>query len=71
MTGEGGDILIADDPQNPVHIYKKAKAHMPVNWAFVAIRKTESVNVNCRYRLIVLERKGMPRKGVITQAATC
>ena len=32
LTGEGGDILIADDPQNPVHIYKKSNRTKAIKW---------------------------------------
>ncbi len=32
VTGEGGDILIIDDPHNPTHIYSKKRRNNVIEW---------------------------------------
>ena len=55
LTGEGGDILIADDPQNPVHIYKKANRTKAIKW-FDGVFSSRLNNKNEGTILVIMQR---------------
>ena len=55
LTGEGGDILIVDDPHNPVGIYNKANRKKVVNW-FSGVFSSRLNNKNEGSIIVIMQR---------------
>ena len=55
LTGEGGDILIVDDPHNPVGIYNKTNRKKTINW-FTGVFSSRLNNKKNGAIIIVMQR---------------
>ena len=55
LTGEGGDILIVDDPHNPMHIFKKNTRNKVINW-FGSVFSSRLNNKKTGSIMIVMQR---------------
>ena len=55
LTGEGGDILIVDDPHNPVGIYNKANRKKTINW-FTGVFSSRLNNKNEGAIIVIMQR---------------
>ena len=55
LTGEGGDILIADDPHNPVNIYSKQSRKKVIDW-FRSVFSSRLNNKNEGAIIVIMQR---------------
>lgn len=55
LTGEGGDILILDDPHNPVGIYNKSNRKKAINW-FTGVFSSRLNNKNIGSIIVIMQR---------------
>ena len=55
LTGEGGDILIADDPHNPVNIYSKQSRQKTIDW-FSGVFSSRLNNKNEGSIIVIMQR---------------
>lgn len=55
LTGEGGDILIVDDPHNPVNIYNKRNRKKTINW-FTGVFSSRLNNKNTGAIIVIMQR---------------
>ena len=55
LTGEGGDVLIVDDPHNPVNIHSKISRKRTINW-FSSVFMSRLNNKNEGSVVIVMQR---------------
>ena len=55
LTGEGGDILIVDDPHNPMHVFKKNTRNKVINW-FSSVFSSRLNNKKTGSIMIVMQR---------------
>ena len=55
LTGEGGDILIVDDPHNPVGIYNKSNRKKTVNW-FTGVFSSRLNDKNTGAIIVIMQR---------------
>lgn len=55
LTGEGGDILILDDPHNPVGIYNKQNRKKVVNW-FTGVFSSRLNNKRNGAMIVIMQR---------------
>ncbi len=55
LTGEGGDILIVDDPHNPIGIYNKSNRKRTINW-FTGVFSSRLNDKNTGAIIIIMQR---------------
>ena len=55
LTGEGGDILIVDDPHNPVGIYNKSNRKRTINW-FTGVFSSRLNDKNTGSIIVIMQR---------------
>ena len=58
LTGEGGDVLIVDDPHNPIGIYNKANRKKTINW-FTSVFSSRLNNKNNGAIIVIMQRLHM------------
>ena len=55
LTGEGGDILIVDDPHNPVNIHNKQNRKKTINW-FTSVFSSRLNDKNNGSIIVIMQR---------------